>query len=562
MKTVMRFALLLLVAIGNLPCVAQAQGDTTHRNRDYYTGSGEEASRHYVDRYQPEIDPRCGSGYGYPETDVDKRGRYVRHDSSTFTLYEGPCKNGVLNGTWKQYYFNRPWVLIECQFVEGKREGKYTRYARTGKVLETRTYKNDSLDGYLRRYGSQSGKLLEKTLYVNGKKDGFVFTLRDRDDYDPAGSRRKESDTIETAHYVMGKIEGLRIRYNWDGSFDEKQWYEQGRLVKSEDYDYYGKLIRTLDSVDSTRFAYVHWSGNEIQSKGFIRKINSGERINYHTANFQDAPSGYRADSSCVQVHPSKNTDSIRWLYRDKSIVWRDEYKHDAKGKASFTRTLYFPATYTPPATTSSAKGTWYNAKSKATESYYDGHLLGHWEYYDDGKTRLRIECDSTGKANFVKRYYPTGKDSARWSWSDATHTWLCHWKRPDETLGGRKEYDGDSLAHGEWTEYDSIGWKLRTRHFTHGVQSGEEIVYGKEEKILGQGRYTDGKKSGAWMEVEPDGTIISGTYTDGLREGLWEEWYDYNKTRKAAGKYVHGQRKGRWKCWDENGKKTKGKKY
>lgn len=134
------------------------------------------------------------------------QGNYDIDDDGTFKIYytdadqlvmaEGKFIDNREEGLWKYYYksgnlwatvpYHRgkadgrvivyydqsePKTKIICEYVEGKRDGQYIEFYRSGKTKVKFIYKNDKLNGEA-LYFYESGNLKIEGLFKDGEKDG------------------------------------------------------------------------------------------------------------------------------------------------------------------------------------------------------------------------------------------------------------------------------------------------------------------------------------------------------------------------------------------------------
>ncbi len=80
-------------------------------------------------------------------------------------------KDNKLNG-FKRTYYNNGDLDYECNYINGKKEGKSIRMYNNGKINDLCFYKNNELDGILKEY-NYDGSLIREYNYRNGKLNGI-----------------------------------------------------------------------------------------------------------------------------------------------------------------------------------------------------------------------------------------------------------------------------------------------------------------------------------------------------------------------------------------------------
>ncbi|WP_324023730.1 hypothetical protein QSV08_12830 [Maribacter sp. BPC-D8] len=196
-----------------------------------------------------------------------------RHEDYSEELYLiETYRNDKLNGISKRYsYLNREEV--ECSELNAKNQSAETCYKRVyKKVLETRTFKNDELDGPYEKKNA-SNIVIEKGNYKNGLKEGRFYMRFDEID----------ENNIMSPYYMEGTfvndiIEGEWIAYSEKGIIDRTMNFKDGEL-HGKSTEWYSenkpKKINMFDSGDLEELTVFDNTGNypeakfEILHKGF-----------------------------------------------------------------------------------------------------------------------------------------------------------------------------------------------------------------------------------------------------------------------------------------------------
>ena len=84
--------------------------------------------------------------------------------------FEGRYLNNIKNGVWRSYQEDKTLLSVE-EFVFGRREGISLDIKNNGYISKEAYYKNDLLDGKLKRFNS-SGKTEQEAMYKAGKLNG------------------------------------------------------------------------------------------------------------------------------------------------------------------------------------------------------------------------------------------------------------------------------------------------------------------------------------------------------------------------------------------------------
>lgn len=106
--------------------------------------------------------------------------------------------------------------------VHNKKEGRWVYYNENGNIEEEYHYKSNSLHGVRKSY--TDGKLNSEMYYEWGRNEGPTIK------YDPENGK-----IIMKGQFEKGKMTGTWYFYNSNGDLIEKRWYEDDKMVKSED---------------------------------------------------------------------------------------------------------------------------------------------------------------------------------------------------------------------------------------------------------------------------------------------------------------------------------------
>ena len=107
---------------------------------------------------------------GFVENDK-KTGQWIEYTSEGDIVLINHYVNNMLEGTSMRMSF-RNQVDLRLNYRQNKMHGSWTAY-KFGKVVETRLYKDDKLEGTARTYDDRTFKLKQEVEYKDGKQDGF-----------------------------------------------------------------------------------------------------------------------------------------------------------------------------------------------------------------------------------------------------------------------------------------------------------------------------------------------------------------------------------------------------
>lgn len=129
--------------------------------------------------------------------------------------------SGKKQGKW-QYYSRSGILVLELTFENNKKKGEYKRYnGVTGKMIEKGNYLNGIKNGSYTKWFSNGVKRVEGT-YSNGKKDAiWSYFFKNG-----TGALRM------IGNFKDGKKEGSWVFYDKNGSIRHKVKFESGRPIK------------------------------------------------------------------------------------------------------------------------------------------------------------------------------------------------------------------------------------------------------------------------------------------------------------------------------------------
>lgn len=104
-----------------------------------------------------------------------REGKWIYyHLNSTEIMTLEFYKDDLLSGL-KQVFYKNNKIAEETNYILGKKEGLYKKYAENGVVLEEVTYKNDERNGAV-IYRNVDNQIITKGFYVNDIKRGVWTT--------------------------------------------------------------------------------------------------------------------------------------------------------------------------------------------------------------------------------------------------------------------------------------------------------------------------------------------------------------------------------------------------
>lgn len=164
-------------------------------------------------------------------------GTFKEYDKSGRILSEITYKNGIEQGPYKLYYYDRPGKVEEGSYEAGVKQGKYKIYYDAVAICEEGFYKKGLLDGTIKTYYKNS-KLFSAFIMKNGIMQGKAKKFY------PDGTLKEE------AEFMSNKIHGIHKIYYQDGKIHLDESYKFGVLLRHKAYNEKGELI------ENTRYEY------------------------------------------------------------------------------------------------------------------------------------------------------------------------------------------------------------------------------------------------------------------------------------------------------------------
>jgi antitoxin component YwqK of YwqJK toxin-antitoxin module len=136
--------------------------------------------------------------------------------------------------------------VAKGHYLDGKKEGTWTWYYKSGRPSMKQTYKNGLLHGPMETYDYPNGEILSKGHYINGKREGVK-------DY---WKTQNEGGYYWMRHnYKDDKFHGLWECYNRKGILTELSGFKEGIAIKrasQKELDEHNEKIKEI-GIDSWR---------------------------------------------------------------------------------------------------------------------------------------------------------------------------------------------------------------------------------------------------------------------------------------------------------------------
>jgi antitoxin component YwqK of YwqJK toxin-antitoxin module len=185
---------------------------------------------------------------------------------------------------------------------------------------------------------------------------------------------------------------------------------------------------------------------------------------------------------------------------------------------------------------------------------YVDGERDGLWLSRRDARIG---STDPTTEEVHYRRGVPHGMSTSRYDGGA-----LC---AQGENRNGEK--------HGTWRGWYRDGTPRSIESYVDGVEQGHMTEWDEQGRVVVDGDYDAGKRTGPWLLGYEGGTFdagrgrfcadkpcgpwqyfregqlaVAGSYRDGRRDGVWKGWFEGQLYR--LGSYSSGLKNGRWTKW------------
>ena len=211
---------------GSTKKIDEYPNDSTHHYQLYYSNGElkEEIIDGRIQKYPPKGQIFEYYYNGQVKKDITynkdgkKEGAYSIYYKSGEKWEEGRYKNDLLQGNFKKWYTNGQ-KAEDHTMVDGKIDGPYERYYYNGELWKKGTYVNGVLDGLYEKWFNNGQKAYSYS-YTNGKLNGEYHK------WYTDGTLRIKS------HYKNGQLEGKYENWKADGSLYKSATYKAGKEVK------------------------------------------------------------------------------------------------------------------------------------------------------------------------------------------------------------------------------------------------------------------------------------------------------------------------------------------
>ena len=371
-------------------------------------------------------------------------------DGYTTQYTEAVFKDGIPNGSWKNYKYNK--LAEEFTYSDGVLNGAYKEYYSDGTVKASRNYVKGKPEGKFIQYGS-NGKIESEVNFKNGVQDGAEIRydsdgkVRAQSNFSEGKNTGKEVRNISSnaGDYVMtsnynkdGKYDGEYSEIFTDGKIKVKGLYKNGKKEGTWEYGRKdGKKVRTdVYSNDDKIKETTYYTDNTVEvvrelkngkKNGWERKYNYGDGALKSEVFYKDGVVSSDTKSGAASGSSASPTSTSGMVKQTKQI---------SSNTGGYTRTFYevngkyegeYSEQWTEGAKGLKAKGQYKNGKKiglwvyghkngqkDKEENYVDGELEGNRTTYSENGKVYEIYKYTKGEKNGPYKLYSYNTDVLR----------------------------------------------------------------------------------------------------------------------------------------------------
>jgi uncharacterized protein len=433
-------------------------------------------------------------------------------------------ENGKLESTGKMKKGPEPvktgsWVLINSDggkdgtgnYLENKREGKWTFYHPDNSISQQLVYHNGELDSICITYfpnGVKSGVYPR----INGKQEGTET------EYTPSGN------ILSSTNYVDDLQEGKETIYYYADGFLRESNYNKGLQNGKFTEKWLNGNIRTeaafADSLREGPFK-IYYPTGAIKSEGIYKAdIQVGKWADYY-------PNGVKSAEGERDEQGKLSGSKINYT-RDGKISLTETY---AGGLLDGISTTYFEngaikSRIEFKDDTIMAVDCFDDKGTELYKSRSANGILVCRIFYPDGIPEMEGTFKNGQKTGIWKIYDPLGRISEESSYENG----LLHGLQKTFHENGRvkEEYMADSnLIMGIASEYYSSGQLKSKGSFNKKGRNGEWITWFSNDSIASRSCYSDGVLVGRNIIYSPDGKKLTEEFFSNDGKSIRSKTYD-----------------------------------
>jgi uncharacterized protein len=469
-----------------------------------------------------------------------------------------PYQSGKKHGMAK-YYSLDGYLKIVINYANDMQEGEETGYHSNGKIESVAKYVKDMPDGEYKEY-FENGNLKTTGYFAEGKKTGeWKRYLKDRSvtslEHFSKGDLEGELLTYyangkirSKAFYKKGEIDGRKEDFDDDGIIFSESIFEKGRLKDIKFFDKKGAVTGnttsrkgvadiTFYAPDGTKRSKGTYSKEGVAEGKFTEYYKSGQISSdgfYRNGLQQDKKTFYYADGK-VSMEGNYRDDKAHGYfisYHNNGQVSTEGWYVDNKREGTFINyDLLGNLT---------SKSYYLNDKLHGTtEHYTPAKKPDYNEYYDHGWLKKIEQYDTIGKL-MVSSELNKGQGKVHFN----------HFNGKPYFQSNYNYYN----LNGVYTVTNGDGSKNILCYYKNGNLDSNYIAWYPNGKVMMEGRYSQGQKTGTWKYYHYHGGLSeTEQYVDGKLDGP-DVRYDEQGRKSKESVYSKGELNGEYRHYGDNG--------
>ena len=457
-------------------------------------------------------------------------------------------KDNEFDGLTHLYYVDGS-VKLNRGYKEGEFDGVYELFSSNNKIIAKGNYKQDEPDGKVEYF------------YVNGDVKGHDQGNNGKLEY--SERRNVLGNVINKETYINGKISKSEV-FDYSGKIESLSEFDKnGIIVKSQYFDnkgnlYYEDLYKNNDLASSMHYSVNYPKGVKVAKKG-----------NYEYKDYND---------QLIFTMPFKNgkADGVKKHYNKNGIVTSEEVF--SNGTQTGLTKLYYSSGQLYKTTKydnnkkNGLETVYTNLGSVISESnyvngeldgmqtnYYANGKVSSYIYYSDGfKNGKSIEFNLAGEIERISYYsndiiykkenYIAGKlfstddridrnGTYEVKRSDAqtqiitTKNGILHGdynlKLADGTIILTSSYKNSNLQ-GPYKEYNALGNLILSKNYEADLLQGEVLEYDIVGNLFIKSNYKNDIQIGSTKKYYPNGTVMVSSESFDNQENGETVYYNY----------------------------------
>lgn len=420
----------------------------------------------------------------------------------------------------------------------------------------------------------KNGNIASEGTLVDGKPDGYWKTYYPEGQLKSEGNRvgfeldgnwfffSETGDTTLIVSYGAGKKNGVSKTFLTNGGYVIETFKNNIKTDLRLEYDFKNRLVSRIPFVngieDGTAFSF-DTLGNVIQvetyKKGIIffrEPVNRFDKEGFKHGVWKTFYDDFSVKTEEIYVHGERN-GIFKEYDKNGNVRSIRKFENDIEADANTVSPLKYKRDYYNNGQIKT-EITFRNGKPEGIRRDFDedGNVVKSCVYRNGVLVSEGIILNDGQKQGLWREYYNDGKLKSEGSYENNNKSGKWKYYYRNQVIEQTGNYNKKGQLSGKWLWYYPDSKLMREENFKRGKLDGMFVEYDSKGRIVEQGEYSEGLKTGNWVEVQ--GNIKSeGEYVSGNRNGKWISVYDNGKTA-FSGSYIDGNANGEHKFYYYDG--------